>query len=258
VTTRAASRRARPARRHACLWLVLAAGVVLVSSCGVPRFGAPPPVTDDGERILSLWQGSVVAALAVGALVWGLIAYSVIRYRRRDDRLPDQTAHNVPLEVVYTVTPIVIVAILFGFTVLTQEKVTGADEPPDVVVEVVGFQWQWQFRYPGEGVVVTGTPGGDPPVMVLPVGSTVRLQLATTDVVHSFWVPRFLDKRDLIPGVRNEIQFRVEQAGSFAGRCAEFCGLDHYKMHFEVRAVPPAEYDEWLARQRAPMAAAVS
>ena len=233
--------------------LLVAVVVAVAGSCaGVPRFGAPDPVTADGNRILSLWQGSVVTALAVGALVWGLIAWSVLAYRRRRgvDRLPGQRADNLPVEIAYTLTPILIVAILFGFTVYTQEKVTAKAAVPDVVVDVIGYQWQWQFRYPDEGVVVTGTTAEPRPTMVLPVGSTVRLRLSTTDVIHSFWVPRFLKKLDLVPGLDNQFDVVVEDPGVFPGRCAEFCGLDHARMDFRVEAVSPAAYRTWLDQER--------
>jgi len=228
--------------------------VVGATACqGVPHFGAPDPVTKDGHRILSLWQGSVLTALGVGAIVWSLIAWSVIRYRRRSgpsEGLPGQRSDNVPLEIFYTLTPITIVAILFGFTVFTQQKVTAKVAKPDVVVEAVGYQWQWQFRYPDEGVVVTGTAQEPRPTMVLPVGATVRIRLRTTDVIHSFWVPRFLKKLDVIPGVENEMDVVVQDPGVFPGRCAEYCGLDHARMDFRVEAVPMADYRAWLDRVR--------
>jgi cytochrome c oxidase subunit II len=111
---------------------------------------------------------------------------------------------------------------------------------------VVGFQWQWQFSYGGTPVVVTGVPGKDP-VLVLPTGRTVRLELSSPDVVHSFWVPHFIEKRDLIPRVDNAIDVRVTQPGQWAGVCSEFCGLDHTKMRFRVQAVPGPQFDSWLA-----------
>ena len=115
---------------------------------------------------------------------------------------------------------------------------------------MIGFQWQWQFRYLDEGFIITGDSEGDPPEMVVPVGSTIRLRLVANDVNHSFWVPRFLSKRDLIPGVRNVINVEVTERGTFTGRCAEFCGLDHWRMYFDVRSVDPAEYRTWVADQR--------
>ncbi len=244
----------RGRRRGLASVVGLAAVTVGPASCeGVPRFGFPDPVTEDGQRILSLWQGSMLAALAVGAIVWALLAWSVIRYRRRSgpsEGLPGQRSDNVPLEILYTLTPIAIVAVLFGFTVFTQEKVTEKASRPDVVVEAIGYQWQWQFRYPDEGVVVTGTAEEPRPTMVLPVGATVRLRLRTTDVIHSFWVPRFLKKLDVVPGLDNEMDVVVEDPGIFPGRCAEYCGLDHARMDFRVEAVSPDEYRAWLDRER--------
>ncbi len=229
--------------------------MVVAGGCErLPSFGVPDPVTEDGERILSLWQGSMLTALGVGALVWALIAWSVIRYRRRSgpaEGLPGQRSDNVPLEIFYTLTPVAIVAILFGFTVFTQEKVTAKVSNPDVVVEAIGYQWQWQFRYPDEGVVITGTPAEPRPTMVLPVGATVRIRLRTTDVIHSFWVPRFLKKLDVVPGVDNELDVVVKDPGMFPGRCAEYCGLDHARMDFRVEAVSMGEYRAWLDRERA-------
>ena len=245
----------RGRRRGLASVVALAVVAVVTASCeGVPRFGAPDPVTEDGGRILSLWQGSMLAAIGVGALVWALLAWSLIRYRHRrgpsSEGLPGQRDDNVPLEVLYTIIPIAIVAVLFGFTVLTQEKVTEKVADPDVVVEAVGYQWQWQFRYPDEGVVVIGTPEEPRPTMVLPVGSTVRIRLRTTDVIHSFWVPRFLKKLDVVPGLDNEMDVVVEDPGTFPGRCAEYCGLDHARMDFRVEAVSPEEYRAWLDRER--------
>jgi len=225
-----------------------------VASCeGIPRFGIPDPVTEDGDRILSLWQGSVLTALVVGAVVWTLLGWSVVRYRRRSgpsEGLPGQRSDNVPIEIVYTLIPVVIVAVLFGFTVFTQEKVTALSPTPDVVVEATGYQWQWQFTYPDEGVVVTGTTEEPRPTMVLPVGATVRIRLRTTDVIHSFWVPRFLKKQDLVPGLDNEMDVVVKDPGMFPGRCAEYCGLDHARMDFRVEAVSPQAYRDWLDRER--------
>lgn len=227
---------------------------VAFSGCGGSRFWAPDPVTREGDKILRLWQGSTIAAMLVGALVWGLVGYVVFKYRRRNDDVPRQNPYNVPVEAVYTVAPLLVVAVLFAFTYGTQRQVVSTSGKPDLIVDVTGFQWQWQFHYPQEEITVTGTPG-TPPTLVLPVGQTVRFRLESSDVVHSFWVPRFLSKRDLIPGVDNEVQVEVKEAGIWIGRCAEFCGLDHYKMTFSVRAVPPDEFRRWVTEQRSGVAA---
>lgn len=245
----------RPLRRP---WrrLALVAPLCLgLSGCELPGFGAPNPASEEGQSIFSLWQGFFLAALGVAALVWGLLVYVLLRYRRRrgdgdDDELPSQKPYNIPMEVFYTATPVVVVAALFGFSVATQRDVTGVRPDPAVKVEVVGFQWSWQFRYLDEDVSIDGEPG-QPPEMVLPVGQTSRLRLVASDVNHAFWVPDFLSKRDLIPGVDNEIDVTPTEEGSFVGRCAEFCGLDHWQMFFSVRVVPQDEYEAWLAEQRA-------
>ncbi|MDP9452985.1 MAG: cytochrome c oxidase subunit II [Actinomycetota bacterium] len=238
--------RRRLLARCSALALVLVAGGC---SSGFD-FGAPDPTTTQGEEVLDLWRGAHWAAAAVGALIWALVLFCILRYRRRNDELPSQSPENIPVEVFYTLTPLVVVAVLFVFTVLTQQRVVALSDDPDVVVDVVGFQWSWQFEYPEEGVTVVSN-GFDTPRMVLPVGATVRLRLESPDVNHSFWVPRFLVKRDLIPGIDNEIEVEVTQAGEWEGRCAEFCGLDHYRMNFSVAAVPPEEYRAWLDERRA-------
>jgi cytochrome c oxidase subunit 2 len=227
--------------------VALAAAAVL----GACSFGAPDGATEQADHVHSLWTGFVIAALVVGGFVWGLIGWSFIRYRRRSDDVPSQKAHNLPLEVIYTAIPVLIIATLFFFTVRADRKVTHLTDHPDVTVEVVGFQWQWQFRYEQpsgpDRPVITGSSTGEPPELVLPFGQTTRLKLVTRDVNHSFWVPRFLSKRDLIPRVRNQIDVTPNERGSFVGRCAEFCGLDHWRMNFSVRVVSPAEYRQWLA-----------
>lgn len=233
-------------------WRLPAVGAALVtlSGCDLPGFGAPDPASEEGESIWTLWQGFFIAALVVGALVWGLLVFVLVRYRRRNDEVPNQRAYNIPLEIVYTVLPIVTVAVLFGFSVATQENVNHLDDDPAVTVDVIGFQWSWEFRYEGEGVTITGTPE-DPPEMVLPVDQRIHLRLVTTDVNHAFWVPDFLSKRDLIPEIRNKIQVTPTKLGTYDGRCAEFCGLDHWRMSYTVRVVSQADFDAWLADAKA-------
>jgi cytochrome c oxidase subunit II len=238
---------------------LVAALTVALAGCELPTFGAPDAKSEQGESITSLWQGFFLTAIGVALLVWGLLVYVLIRYRRRrgnpgDDphgqgALPNQRPYNIPLEIAYTAAPVVVVAVLFGFSVATEQNVTHLDPDPAAVVEVVGFQWSWQFVYPDEDVTVTGEPG-EPPEMVLPVGQPARLELQAADVAHSFWVPDFLSKRDLIPGVDNEIDVTPTETGEYIGRCAEFCGLDHWRMSYTVRVVPEAEYEDWLDEQR--------
>ncbi|MEU4211397.1 cytochrome c oxidase subunit II [Streptomyces sp. NPDC026206] len=142
----------RPVRRK--LLQALAAGAVLATATGCtskdfPRLGMPTPVTEEAPRILSLWQGSWAAALAVGVLVWGLIIWSVIFHRRSRSKveIPTQTRYNMPIEALYTVVPIIIVSVLFYFTARDENKLLANPEKPQHVVNVVGFQWSWAFNY---------------------------------------------------------------------------------------------------------------
>ena len=229
-------------------WVAVSAAGLLLTACG--EAGLPHGVTTQSHQTESLWKVFLTVAFIIGAIVYALIAFVVFRYRKRrrdDGTLPSQRQYVIGLEIFYTVVPIAIVAVLFGLSVSRQGKITGLSKQPDVVVEVTGFQWQWQFRYPASGIVVGGSPGVIP-VLVVPTGETVRLKLASADVVHSFWVPHFLEKRDLIPGIDNQIDVRVDEPGQWGGLCSEFCGLDHYKMTFSVMAVTPQQFDAWLAK----------
>jgi cytochrome c oxidase subunit 2 len=228
---------------------VLLAAPVALAGCGLVDHAGERGRSEQGRDIFDLWQGSVIAALVVGVLVWGLIAWAVIRYRRRSDELPTQRQYIVPIEILYTAIPVVIVAVLFALSYRTQRDVDAVTSDPDLVIEVTGFQWQWQFHYVEEDITVTGLPA-KPPVMVLPVDTTVRLVLTSPDVIHSFYVPDFLYKRDVIPGVENEVDVDVVDVGRYTGRCAEFCGLDHAKMTFEVDAVTMNDFREWVADQQ--------
>jgi cytochrome c oxidase subunit 2 len=227
------------------------AALLVLSGCG--RAGLPAAATEQGRDTVSLWKIFLVIAAILAAIVYGLIAFVVIRYRhRRDDdgSVPSQRRQIISLELFYTAVPLVIVGVLLGLSTRTQQKVTRLSDHPDLAIDVIGFQWQWQFRYPG-GIVVTGTPGQSP-VLELPVGRTVQLHLISNDVIHSFWVPRFIEKRDLVPGVDNRIDVRLTTTGEFPGVCSEFCGLDHWRMTFSVRAVSPEEFDAWLAKGGSP------
>lgn len=228
---------------------VALAAVLVLGGCSV--LGMPDSATEQGDTVLDLWSPTVVAALVVGCIVWGLIIWSVVRYRKRNDTLPTQVEEHIPIEVVYTVVPIVIVVVLFVFGSMAYTDVRASDATPDQRVTVTGFQWSWQFAYEGTDVVIEGD-GDDNvgPELVLPIGETTRLDLVSEDVAHSFWVPEFLSKTDLIPGVDNRIDVSPTKEGTFRGRCAEFCGLDHWRMYFQVRLVSAEEFDTWLAEQQ--------
>ncbi len=212
------------------------------------RRGITPPVlTDEAADVDALWDVFLAIAAAIGLLVALLLVWCVVRYRRRDERLPRQVRHHTAVEIAYTVVPLLIVVGLFAATYSTVRAIDRRDEP-DLVIEVTGFQWQWRFTYPDQDTVITGGPGHEPE-LVLPSGETVRFELRATDVIHSFWVPGFRYKRDMFPGETSEFDVAIRDVtGHWAnGACAEFCGLDHATMRFTVTVVDPAAFDARLA-----------
>jgi cytochrome c oxidase subunit II len=236
-------------RRAVARTATVIAAAALLGACSGGRFGQPDPASKQGEHTLALWRVFIVAGCAVGGIVLGLILYVIIRFRRRSDAMPSQKADNIRWEAVYTIAPIMIVAVLFGASVATQSKTDERAKVPDLTVNVVGFQWGWQFAYPQQGVMVTGSgTAGEQPTLVLPQGETVRLELRTVDVIHSFWVPELLTKRDLIPGIDNSIDVTPNRLGTFDGHCAEYCLLDHWRMTFILRVVPPDQFAAELAK----------
>lgn len=228
------------------VWVTIAS-VVLLGGCA--NLGLPSPVTSEGRKTSDLWTIFTSVAIAIGIIVIAALIYALMRpgrspSDRRASTLPSQRQYHIRLEVVLIIIPLIVVTVLLTLSARTTSAITKLSAKPDETIEVVGFQWQWQFRYPTHGIVITGEPG-KAPVLMLPTNRTVRLKLIANDVVHAFWVPKFLSKRDLIPGVRNEIDVHVEKNGSWRGVCSEYCGLDHWKMNFEVQAVDPATFDEW-------------
>jgi cytochrome c oxidase subunit 2 len=218
----------------------------------------PNPATRAEHSTLHLWQGVFIAAIVVGALVWGLIFWSILRYRKKpgDDELPRQFHYHIPLEVTYTAIPVVIVAVIFFFVVRSENKVDATVKEPQVTVKVEGFQWGWRFTYlSGPNGSAIGAPIlGDQvsnPTLTLPTGETVQLQLIADDVIHSFYVPDFLFKRDLIPRVNNTVDFYIQRPGHFVGHCAEFCGQYHALMGFTINAVSPPEFRSFMAGRTA-------
>jgi cytochrome c oxidase subunit II len=211
------------------------------------RGGWPAPVTEQGTKVLALWEGSLLASAIVGGLVLAMIGYAAIAFRRRSpDQMPRQVRYNLPIEVLYTFIPIVVVLVLFYFTAIGENSEDAINSRPALQIGVVGFQWSWQFNYAGHGLSVTGRPG-QPPVLELPVGEQIHFHLTSPDVIHSFWVVPFLFKRDVIPGHPNQFEVTITQQGNFSGRCAEYCGIHHDRMLFTVKAVPKATFQAWLA-----------
>jgi cytochrome c oxidase subunit 2 len=290
---------------------------VVLSGCSIDnsvlRFGWPSGVTPQAERMRELWTWSVIAALAMGVLVWGLTFWTVTFHRKsrsKDaDEFPRQTGYNVPLELTYTALPFVIISVLFYFTIVVQNYVHEKEADPDVAVDVTAFQWGWKFGYrsiddgtisfagadtareeanqavseqaeqrrnehgelrpgaihgrdPGDlsyihyNKIETVGTSSEVPVLVLPTGSRIQFEIASIDVIHSFWVPEFLFKRDVNPAPqpnRSDNVFQIaeiEKEGAFVGRCAEMCGTYHAMMNFEVRAVSPDNFRRYIQARK--------
>ena len=231
----------QPRRRaSAARWLAVTALAPVAAGC------TPQSVTEQGQAIYNLYNLFLYIAAVVFLIVSALVIWSVVRYRRRDDELPTQTHGNNRLELVWTLIPTVIVLVLFGFTLRAQDKVLDESGQADVNITVTAFQWSWRFTYEGTGAEVLGTPENIPE-MVVPVGQRVRVKLVSADVVHSFYVPQTLFKRQAIPGTDNVFDLTFEKVGLYHGQCTQFCGLQHPDMVFRVRVVEQGAYQSWLA-----------
>jgi cytochrome c oxidase subunit 2 len=237
---------------------LLGTALLLMSGCSSEskgqweRFAMPEPASEQGEHILHLWQGAWIAALVTGAIVWGLIFYAVVAFRRRsDDEVPIQTRYNLPLEIFYTIAPIIMVIVFFAHTVKVQDAVLDDSVTPDHTIEVVGQQWSWTFNYTGEDAVggknvYTAGTASHVPTLVLPVDETTRFNLHSPDVIHDFGVPGFLMKMDVIPGRVNHYAIKPTTIGDYRGKCYELCGVYHSRMLFNVKVVSSADYESYL------------
>jgi cytochrome c oxidase subunit 2 len=208
---------------------------------------APTSVTEQGRAIYATYNFFLYVAAVVFLVVSGLLVWSMIRYRRRGDELPRQIHGNNKLELTWTLIPLLLVIVLFVVTIQAQNKSLEKADRPALEVDVLAFQWSWRFAYEGQGVEVVGAPGRVPE-LVVPVGQPVRIRLRSADVVHSFYVPRTLFKRQAIPGRTTEFDLTFEKVGTYQGHCVQFCGLAHDDMLFRVRVVSPGEFQSWLAQ----------
>jgi cytochrome c oxidase subunit II len=290
------------------LSILLGGTALLLSGCSwseVFGLGWPNGITPQGKLNRELWVGSVIASLVVGVIVWGLMFWASAFHRKKDTDtdLPRQFGYNMPLELVLTVVPFLIISVLFYFTVVVQEEMLHKEPDPEVVVDVTAFQWNWKFGYQkvdfkdgtlqyegvdeaakdameskpegtdGHGEELVGPIKGlnpedrtylnfdkietvgtstEIPVLVLPKGKRIEFQIASADVIHGFWVPEFLFKRDVMPNPEannsdNVFQIsEIQETGAFVGRCTEMCGTYHSMMNFEVRVVEPNDFKAYL------------
>lgn len=216
--------------------------------------GFPKGVSNVNDISLPLWQGAWITAAVVGIFTFILIIWPAIFHRVKADKpeFPRQTQYNIPVEILYTVIPFIIVAVLFYFTAVKQEKIVDLKTPAQHQISVEGFQWSWQFGYSDAGpeAVVTGSPEL-PPTLYLPLGESVRFKITANDVVHGFWIPAFMSQIQNLPGVTNYLQLTATELGEFPGRCNILCGRNHAQMLFKVKVVTPEQYESYLSSLKA-------
>lgn len=247
------------------------AGALALSGCTAESkngwLPSTPDTTNHTAGIIDLWVNSWITVLVIGLITWALIIWCIIAYRRRKGAtgFPRQTSYNLPLEVFYVLVPLFMVLVFFHFTNVEQESINARVDNPDVTIDVRAKQWSFDFNYL-EGndvqdavydVGVQAELDGKPfdksvlPTLYLPINRSVELQLNSREVIHSFWVPAFLDKKDMLPGKTNYMTLTPTALGTYDGKCAELCGEYHSEMLFNVKVVTQAEFDAHLAALKA-------
>ena len=226
-----------------------------LSGCSeVSGLGFEEGITSVNDHSLSLWQGAWIAAGVVALITLILILWPAFfhRLKKESPEFPKQTQYNVPVEILYTVIPFIIVAVLFAYTLRAQNEITAKTTGPAHEIAVEGIQWSWQFGYSdaGPNAVVTGTPA-QPPTLYLPQGEKVRFTITSNDVVHGFWIPAFMIQMQNLPGVTNKLEFTANKLGTYPGRCNILCGRNHTQMIFTVKVVTPSEYKNYLETLKA-------
>jgi cytochrome c oxidase subunit 2 len=245
----------------------LAVAVVLAGCTSQQLTGylpADPETTNQTSRVIGLWVTSWIVLLGVGVVTWGLIIWAAVVYRRRKGQtgLPVQLRYNLPIEIFYTIVPLILIIGFFAFTARDQDEIERDPGNPDVQIEVFGKRWSWDFNYLDENVYSAGVQAqerlnGDGtidedrlPVLYLPVGAKVQIDIESRDVAHSFWIIDFLYKKDMIPAQTNHWYFIPQKIGSYKGKCAELCGEYHSDMLFKVEVVSQEDYDAYIESLR--------
>lgn len=224
------------------------------------------PATNQTDRVAALWVNSWIVLLIVGLITWGLMGWAGIMYRRRKGQtgLPVQLRYNMPIEILYTIIPLILVFGMFAFTARDQTIIETQYDKPDVSITAIGKQWSWDFQYDGTekdnsdavwtmGVQAQPDKDGNIdqatlPTLYLPVNKTVKITLQSRDVIHSFWIIDFLYKKDMYIGKDNSWSFTPTREGTYQGKCAELCGEYHSMMLFNVKVVSDADYQAYLVK----------
>ncbi|HEV2083464.1 MAG TPA: cytochrome c oxidase subunit II [Gemmatimonadales bacterium] len=233
-------------RRPLCLVTALCLLSLMLAGCSpehypqttlLPR-GDFARIADDLLDITFRW------ALLVFVLVEGALVYAIFRFRGKPgDPEPHQSHGNTAVEIIWTVIPALILAAIAVPTVRAIFQTNSSPNKGALTIQVVGHQWWWEFRYPEYNLTTANE-------IHVPVGRTVALRMGSNDVIHSFWVPQFAAKRDVFANRETRLWFKAEVEGEYPGQCAEFCGIQHGRMGYRIRAQKPAEFDAWVAHMQ--------
>jgi cytochrome c oxidase subunit II len=202
-------------------------------------------IADTRSQFADLFSVYMWLMIVVAALVFGLVLFALVRYRRRGDDYPRTKDKHTVGESIYALVLTAIAVTLVTLTFRTEHKTDAVAASGGLRVDIVAFQWQWRFGYPDYGKTVLGTTE-HVPTLVLPVGTVVRFDGVSRDVIHSFWVPAAKFKRDEFPKQHTKFDLSFDRVGTYIGRCAEFCGLRHTNMSFFVRVVPRDAFQRWV------------
>ena len=210
------------------------------------------PAGPVAEQQLTLFYIIGWAALFVFILVGGLFLYAVIRFRRRrgQEEIPVQTHGNTPLEIAWTIAPVIVLAVIAVPTIYYIFDQAKTPPPGSLEVNVTGHRWWWEFDYPKQRLVAENVVTANE--LHLPVNEQVKINLRSDDVIHSFWIPKLAGKVDMIPGNVNPMQFTATKTGIYFGQCAELCGVGHANMRLRVIVQSKDEFDAWVRSYQTP------
>jgi cytochrome c oxidase subunit 2 len=207
--------------------------------------GTSLAIETNSQEFHGLFTLYMIIATAIAVLVFGSIAYAVIRYRRRPGREPREVRGLKPLEAFWVTTVAAIVVVLIVLTFRTDDRIEAVSANPAQTIDVVAFQWGWRFTYPGSGITTVGE-GDNPPTLVVPADETVQFNLTSRDVIHSFWIPEMRFKRDAFPMRTTTFDMVFDPGVTATARCAEFCGYGHDNMDFQVVSMDAPDFERWL------------
>ena len=233
-----------PRRKHVAAALAVAVVIpaaILLAGCASPTILRPEGSAGRDILTLAIEIFSILAFVLL--TVWILLTFVVVRFRKRPESEASQTKGNLRIEIIWTLIPAIIVIVLFVLTVRTTQQIVTPD--PGAQFTSVGHQWWWEFDFSKLGFKTANE-------VYVPQNHEVSIDLLSTDVIHSFWVPQMGGKVDMIPGHVNHIRFVPLTTGTYLGECAEFCGAQHGKMRFLFVVVPPAQYTAWVRNQQLP------